>query len=78
MKILVWIGICFLLSGKIAAQEVANFNDSSQKKQELKVGIWIDQIGQVDYQNNTYEIIFYLWVNSKDSVYNLENNIARG
>ncbi len=75
MKILVWIGICFLLSGKIAAQEVANFNDSSQKKQELKVGIWIDQIGQVDYQNNTYEIIFYLWVNSKDSVYNLENNI---
>lgn len=75
MKILVWIGICFLLSGKIAAQEIANLNDSSQKKQEIKVGVWIDQIGQIDYQNNTYEIIFYLWVNSKDSAYNLENNI---
>jgi hypothetical protein len=75
MKTLIWISVFFLLIGKIEAKEIDYLNDSSQSKPEIKVGMWIDQLGNLDYENNTCEIIAYVWVTSEDLKYNLENSV---
>jgi hypothetical protein len=74
MKIFIWISLSFLLIGKLEAQEINHVNDSSLAKQEIKVGIWIDQLGNLDYENNTCEIIVYVWASSEGAKYNLENS----
>lgn len=74
MKISIWISLLLLIAGKLTAQEIGGLADSSQVKPEITVGMWIDQLGNLDYENNTCEIIAYVWVTSEGSKYDLENS----
>jgi hypothetical protein len=63
--------------GTSNAQSSTKSNDNSKPKPEISVGLWIDQIGNIDYSNNTYEVIFYFWINSTDSIYDIKNGLMK-
>ena len=46
---------------------------ASDKSKEVKLGVYIDNIYNIDYLNSSYEIIFYLWANSYDKHYPVSN-----
>jgi len=66
---------CYFFLSQLVAREFVALKDSSQTKPEIKVGMWIDQLGNIDYENNTCEIIAYVWVTSEDLKYDLENSV---
>ena len=68
MKYILLILLLFTFLGTSNGQSSNKSNDDSKPKPEISVGLWIDQIGNIDYSNNTYEVIFYLWINSTDSI----------
>ena len=41
----------------------------------LDIGIYIDNVYNIDYVNSTYEVIFYLWSNSYNEIYEIDKNI---
>jgi hypothetical protein len=48
-------------------------NKPTDKSKEVKIGVYIDDIYNIDYLNSSYEVIFYLWSNSYQKKYNTEN-----
>ncbi|MBM3454368.1 MAG: hypothetical protein FJX80_04380 [Bacteroidetes bacterium] len=74
MKFIFLFSVFFLLLSQLMAREIESVSDSSQSKPEITVGMWIDQLGNLDYENNTCEIIAYVWVTSEGSKYDLENS----
>ena len=42
-------------------------------EKELCVGIYIDNVYNIDYINSTYEVVFYLWANSYGELYEINN-----
>lgn len=48
-------------------------NKPTDKSKEVKIGVYIDNIYNIDYINSSYEVIFYLWANSYGNKYNTEN-----
>lgn len=48
-------------------------NKPTDKSKEVKIGVYIDNIYNIDYINSSYEVIFYLWSNSYHKKYNTEN-----
>lgn len=74
MKYILLILLLFTFLGTSNGQSSTKSNDNSKPKPEISVGLWIDQIGNIDYGNNTYEVVFYLWINSTDSIYDFKNN----
>lgn len=47
----------------------------SSKKEQITAGVYIEDIHNIDYSNSTFEIIFYLWVNSNTELYEMEKYI---
>jgi hypothetical protein len=43
------------------------------EKEKLKIGIYIEDIYNIDYKSSSYEIVFWVWINSKDSTYKIAN-----
>jgi hypothetical protein len=50
-------------------QNKKNENELSKK---LDIGIYVDNVYNIDYINSTYEIIFYLWSNSNGEIYEID------
>jgi hypothetical protein len=48
---------------------------SKDKRQNVEVGVFVEDIYSIDYQNSKYQIIFWLWVNSNDEVFNFEKDL---
>ena len=69
MKII--ISFIFLLTTLIVtgATENKHFGDT------LLVGVYVDDIGKIDYINSSYEIVYYVWVQSRYQPYHLDQNI---
>jgi hypothetical protein len=44
-------------------------------EKELGVGIYIDNVYNIDYINSTYEVVFYLWANSYGELYEINNTL---
>lgn len=44
-------------------------------EKRLDIGIYIDNVYNIDYINSTYEVIFYLWVNSYGELYKINNTL---
>ena len=65
---------CYFYLSQLSAREFVATNDSTKTIPEISVGMWIDQLGNLDYENNTCEIIAYFWVTSEGSKYDLENS----
>jgi hypothetical protein len=48
---------------------------TKENKEVITAGIYIEDIHNIDYSNSTFEIIFYLWVNSNMEIYDIEKYI---
>ena len=48
---------------------------TKENKEVITAGIYIEDIHNIDYSNSTFEIIFYLWVNSNYEIYDIEKYI---
>lgn len=59
----------FNVARSIGATENENFGDT------LLVGVYIDDLGKIDYINSSYEVVYYLWVQSRNQPYLLDENI---
>ena len=46
-------------------------NNDSLKK--IDVGLFVEDIYNIDYKKSSYDVVFWTWVNSKDEYYDLEN-----
>jgi hypothetical protein len=44
-------------------------------KDELQVGIYIEDIFNIDYTSSTFEVVFWIWVNSKKEPFEIEKYI---
>lgn len=47
----------------------------NNKLKTVKVGIYVEDIYKVDYINSTYDIVFWMWINSPDEYYDIEKYI---
>ena len=47
----------------------------SQSKKNIDVGIYIEDIHGIDYQESKFEIVLWVWINSKDGIYNFEEEL---
>ena len=45
------------------------------KKQEVTLGTYIESVHGIDFVNGKYEIVFWIWINSKDGIFNPEDEI---
>ena len=45
------------------------------EKEKIEVGMYIEVIHGIDYVKGQYEVVFYLWINSKEKIYNAEEEI---
>ena len=70
MKLILSTSLFFLLSNclRIDAQVV-------QTKKILDVGLYVEDIHSIDYQQAKYEVVIWVWINSKDGIYNFEEDL---
>ena len=47
----------------------------SQSKKNIDVGMYIEDIHGIDYQESKFEIVLWVWINSKDGIYNFEEEL---
>jgi hypothetical protein len=47
----------------------------SQSKKNIDVGMYIEDIHGIDYQESKYDIVLWVWINSKDGIYNFEEEL---
>ncbi len=47
----------------------------SQNKKNVNVGLYVEDIHGIDYKDAKYEIVLWIWINSKDSIFNFEEEI---
>lgn len=64
-----------ILTNQISAQ-----NDSSQivkntEDSPVRLGIYVDYIGNIDYENYTYSTVLYIWNNTINEFIDLENGL---
>lgn len=50
-------------------------NSKADLEKRLDVGIYIDNVYNIDYINSTYEVVFYLWANSYGELYEINNTL---
>jgi hypothetical protein len=46
-----------------------------QNKKFLDVGLYVEDIHSIDYQQAKYEVVIWVWINSKDGIYNFEEDL---
>ncbi len=47
----------------------------AQSKKNVNVGLYVEDIHGIDYQGSKYEVVFWVWINSKDGIYNFEEEL---
>jgi hypothetical protein len=53
-------------------------NSIAQEESEvekLQVGVYIEDVYNIDYTSSTYEVVFFIWVNSKKELFEIEQYI---
>lgn len=50
-------------------------NPPVQAKDTIEVGLWVEDIYNIDYVDRTFEAVFWIWINSKEEYYELEEYI---
>ena len=45
-----------------------------QHKRNVEIGVFVEDVYGLDYQNSKYQIIFWLWVNT-DTIVNFEEDL---
>ena len=45
---------------------------SKDKRQNVEVGVFVEDIYSIDYQNSKYQIVFWLWLNTEDGIFDFE------
>jgi len=70
VKLILSIVLFFLFSdcSIITAQEVQN-------KKFMDVGLYVEDVHGIDYQQAKYEVVIWVWINSKDGIYNFEEDL---
>lgn len=53
--------------------QIKTSKDDFEKR--LDVGIYIDNVYNINYINSTYEVVFYLWANSYGELYEINNTL---
>jgi hypothetical protein len=51
------------------------FTAFSQSKKKVNVGLYVEDIHGIDYQGSKYEVVLWVWINSKDGIYNFEEEL---
>lgn len=64
--------ILLTLSFTLYSQDKTALNKLENR---LDIGIYIDNVYNIDYINSTYEVVFYLWANSYGELYDIDNNL---
>lgn len=47
----------------------------SQSKKNVTVGLYIEELHGIDYLGSKYEVVLWIWINSKDGIYNFEEEL---
>lgn len=47
----------------------------ASEKEHIQVGLYIEMVHGIDYVKSQYEVVFYLWINSKERVYRFQDEI---
>lgn len=58
--------LLFFLNGSMVFPQINNRLDK-----EVKIGVYVDNIYNIDYINSSYEVIFYIWANSYNKAYSV-------
>jgi hypothetical protein len=61
--------LLFFFNGSVVFSQINNKLDK-----ELKIGVYVDNIYNIDYINSSYEVIFYMWANSYNKAYPVTKN----
>jgi hypothetical protein len=56
--------VLFFLNGNVIYSQI-----NQKLNKEVKIGVYVDNIYNIDYMNSSYEVIFYIWANSYEKVY---------
>jgi hypothetical protein len=68
MKNITWLICIFLISS-------FNLHSSEEKKRKIDFGIYVEDVYNIDYENSSYDIVFWIWVNADSTYFNLEENL---
>lgn len=63
---------CILL---ITSKPFAAIDDNLIKKDTVEVGLWVEDIYNIDYVDRTFEAVFWIWINSKQEFYEVDEYI---
>lgn len=66
--------IKLILSSLFFLLLINNFSNAQIKK-NVNVGLYVEDIHGIDYQGSKYEVVFWVWINSKDGIYNFEEEL---
>jgi hypothetical protein len=59
---------CILL---ITSKPFAATDDELIKKDTVEVGLWVEDIYNIDYVDRTFEVVFWIWANSTQDTFDL-------
>jgi hypothetical protein len=54
---------------------VKAFSKTLNEKENINVGVYIEDVFNINYSQGSYEIVFFIWVNSNKEIYNIEKDI---
>lgn len=60
--------LLFFLNGSVVFSQI-----NKRLDKEVKIGVYVDNIYNIDYVKSSYEVIFYLWANSYKKYYPIDN-----
>lgn len=63
----------YILFYFIISNSFSIFSQNTDYNKEIKIGVYVDNIHNIDYINSSYEVIFYLWTNSYNTYYPADN-----
>jgi hypothetical protein len=69
MKYLIFIVVIFIISCNVCVGQ------TDIKKLEVTYGTYIESIHNLNFVEGKYEIVFWIWINSKDGIFNPEDEI---
>lgn len=63
--------ICFLIC-IISSFTTLGKDNITASKDTVEIGIWVEDIFNINYSDQTYEVVFYIWANSNKENFDLE------
>jgi hypothetical protein len=47
----------------------------AQIKKNINVGLYVEDVHGIDYQSSKFDVVFWVWINSKESIYDFEKEL---